>query len=48
MTMKYLVIAGVILALLALIVLKLTKLAIIFGLIAFVIFLAARSGLFNK
>jgi hypothetical protein len=43
--MKYLLIAGVVLALIAL---KLTKLAIIFGLIAIILFLVARSGLFRK
>jgi hypothetical protein len=46
--MNFLVIGGVILALLALIVLKLTKLATIFALGALVFFLIARSGLFKK
>jgi hypothetical protein len=43
--MKYLVLIGIAVALIAL---KLTKLAIIFGLLALVLFLVARSGLFRK
>jgi hypothetical protein len=42
---KYLLIAGAVVALIAL---KLTKLAVIFGLIALIIFLIARSGIFRK